>query len=218
MHGLILQQCHSYLRQDILRTGRASISTTCTSFMPAKKKGTIRGFEDPMSVHDEAIEVENKQNFGNLRLYNKRHLREHKRGLSKKFPEYCHHYGVRPTGVVQQGGYSEEIPEMTPELVVPDLTDFKLKPYVSYRTKEIFQEPFTAKDLFNVVYGRKILKDYKEGKLDDKGDSLEPSEEELMTADTAIMNARKTGSDIFSGGEEKSKLWKLNYDRGIKKK
>ena len=84
--------------------------------MPAKKKGTIRGFEDPMSVHDEAIEVENKQNFGNLRLYNKRHLREHKRGLSKKFPEYCHHYGVRPTGVVQQGGYSEEIPEMTPEL------------------------------------------------------------------------------------------------------
>ena len=103
-------------------------------------------------------------------------------------------------------------------IVVPDLTDFKLKPYVSYRTKEIFQEPFTAKDLFNVVYGRKILKDYKEGKLDDKGDSVEPSEEELMTPDTAIMNARRTGSDIFSGGEEKSKLWNLNFDRGLKKK
>lgn len=102
--------------------------------------------------------------------------------------------------------------------VVPDLTDFKLKPYVSYRTKEIAQEPFTAKDLFNVVYGRKILKDYKDGKLDDKGDPMDPSPEELITADAAILNARRTGSDIFSGGEEKSKLWNLKYDRGYKKK
>ena len=39
-----------------------------------------------------------------------------------------------------------------------------------------------------------------------------------MTPDTAIMNARRTGSDIFSGGEEKSKLWNLNFDRGLKKK
>ena len=102
--------------------------------------------------------------------------------------------------------------------MVPDLTDFKLKPYVSYRTNEIAQEQFTAKDLFNVVYGRKILKDYKEGKLNDKGDPLEPSPEELMTADTAVLNARKSGSDIFSGGEEKSKLWNLQYDRGPKRK
>ena len=103
-------------------------------------------------------------------------------------------------------------------IVVPDLTGFKLKPYVSYRTKEVAQEPFTAKDLFNVVYGKKILKDYKDGKLDDKGDPIEPSAEELMTADTAISNARKTGSDIFSGGVEKSKLWNLKYDRGPKTK
>ena len=103
-------------------------------------------------------------------------------------------------------------------IVVPDLTGFKLKPYVSYRTKEVAQEPFTAKDLFNVVYGKKILQDYKDGKLDDKGDPIDPSAEELMTADTAITNARKTGSDIFSGGVEKSKLWNLKYDRGPKNK
>ena len=33
----------------------------------------------------------------------------------------------------------EHIPEMVPELVVPDLEGFKLKPYVSYRSKEIHQ-------------------------------------------------------------------------------
>ena len=33
----------------------------------------------------------------------------------------------------------EHIPEMVPELVVPDLEGFQLKPYVSYRTKEIYQ-------------------------------------------------------------------------------
>jgi hypothetical protein len=31
------------------------------------------------------------------------------------------------------------VPEKVPELVVPDLEGFKLKPYVSYRTKEIYQ-------------------------------------------------------------------------------
>ena len=103
-------------------------------------------------------------------------------------------------------------------IVVPDLTAFRLKPYVSYRTKEIAQEQFAAKDLFNVVYGKKILKDFKEGKLDDQGNPTEPSEDEQMTPDTAIINARRTGSDIFNGGEEISKLWSLKFDRGPKRK
>ena len=103
-------------------------------------------------------------------------------------------------------------------IVVPDLTGFRLKPYVSYRTKEIAQEQFIAKDLFNVVYGKKILKDFKEGKLDAQGNPTEPSAEEQMTPDTATINARRTGSDIFKGGEEKSKLWDLKFDRGPKMK
>ena len=102
--------------------------------------------------------------------------------------------------------------------VVPDLTGFRLKPYVSYRTKEIVQEQFSAKDLFNVVYGRKILQDYKEGKLDETANPLEPSTEEQMTAELATTKARSTGSDIFSGGEEKSKIWKIKFDRGPRKR
>ena len=34
---------------------------------------------------------------------------------------------------------SESVPEMVPQLVVPDLTDCDLKPYVSYRTTDIYQ-------------------------------------------------------------------------------
>ena len=35
--------------------------------------------------------------------------------------------------------------EMIPELIVPDLYDCKLKPYVSYKTKEINQEELTSR-------------------------------------------------------------------------
>ena len=50
---------------------------------------------------------------------------------------------------------------MIPELVVPDLSDTKLKPYVSYATKDIYQEELTSRDLFNVIYGGKIVEDFK---------------------------------------------------------
>ena len=50
---------------------------------------------------------------------------------------------------------------------------------------DIYQEAFTAEDLFNVTYGKKMLKDFKEGKLDSQGQSLEPSPEEAMTKEEA---------------------------------
>ena len=80
--------------------------------MPGKKKGYSRGFEDPKSISDNAQGWEQKHNFNSLRLYNKRHLREHKRMKNNK---YIHHYGVRPTLIEQIGSY-EKISEMTPEL------------------------------------------------------------------------------------------------------
>jgi large subunit ribosomal protein L41 len=68
---------------------------------------------------------------------------------------------------------------------LPDLTDCKLRPYVSYKTKDIYQEPLTSRDLFNVIYGHKMLKDFKEGKLDTEGQPSEPSEEEKLTPEEA---------------------------------
>lgn len=71
----------------------------------------------------------------------------------------------------------------------------------------------TSQDLFNAVYGSKILKDFQESKLDEHGQPLEPSEEEAMTADEAWMKARQTGCDIFQGGVEPSKVWKVRWSR-----
>lgn len=77
---------------------------------------------------------------------------------------------------------------------------FQLKPYVSYRVPEITQSEFTAKDLFNAVYRKKIINDFKENKLTDNGESMQPSEEESLTPEQAKLKARQTGSDMFSEG------------------
>ena len=47
------------------------------------------------------------------------------------------------------------------------------------------------------MYGKKILSDYKEGKLDGKGQPLEPSPEESMTADEAEIKARQVSLQRF---------------------
>ncbi len=149
-----------------------------------------------------------------------------------------HKYGCRGTGI-RHPSYWQHIPEKVPELIVPkDLDRCSLKPYVSYSTKEIYQEELTAKDLFNVIYGKKILHDYRqvlfvdlirplnacasvnlfqhpsyfrEGRLDDEGNPVEPSEEEAMGPEEARRRARKTGSDIFLGGAPRTKLWNVRF-------
>merc|ERR1712080_536686 len=87
--------------------------------------------------------------------------------------------------------------EMVPEIVVPDLEGFKLKPYVSYKSADVVQSAFTAEDLFEALYAVKIRQDFKNGKLDKDGNPIEPSEAEKLTSSEALMNSRKTGSDIF---------------------
>ena len=66
-----------------------------------------------------------KIDFGPFRLFNKRHLREHKKLLflpnqrPNKHPEIpIHRYGSRVTGV-RHHAMQEHIPEMVPELIVP---------------------------------------------------------------------------------------------------
>uniref|UniRef100_A0A5S6R2Q6 39S ribosomal protein L41, mitochondrial n=1 Tax=Trichuris muris TaxID=70415 RepID=A0A5S6R2Q6_TRIMR len=51
-------------------------------------------------------------------------------------------------------GYPVKASERWPiEIVAPDLTNFKLKPYVSYRMPEdaLTTREFTAKDLFDIA-------------------------------------------------------------------
>jgi large subunit ribosomal protein L41 len=104
--------------------------------------------------------------------------------------------GVRDNGVYRNGTF-KWVQEMNPELIVPDLTDCKFKPYVSYKAADVIQSRFTSQDLFNAVYAQKIIDDFKQDKLNGDGSSKNPSSSEEMTEQEAWEKARKTGSDMF---------------------
>lgn len=105
--------------------------------------------------------------------------------------------GVRDTFILDAHNNEVEVPEMIPEMIVPDLTDFTLKPYVSYRAADFQQSEFTSEDLFNAVYSNKIVEDWNKKQLNEDGSPKVPSEHELLGPEEAHKRARKTGSDIF---------------------
>ena len=138
-----------------------------------------------------------KRNFRHLELGNKRGTLGEKAAWHKD-PNYpFHKLGVRNPVVKTEHNKKMLIREQIPELIVPDLTGFQLKPYVSYRVADVTQSEFTPSDLFQATYAQKITKDFKDGKLDESGQSKEPSEEELIEPEEALLRARKTGSDIL---------------------
>lgn len=69
---------------------------------------------------------------------------------------------------------------------------------MSYRVPDVTQSEFTAQDLFNAVYRSKIIDDFKNNKLKENYEPIEPSEEESLTPEQAKIKARQTGSDLFS--------------------
>ncbi|XP_029160011.1 39S ribosomal protein L41, mitochondrial [Nylanderia fulva] len=145
-----------------------------------------------------------KRNFRKFLLYNKRGSRNFKEQQAKNpDPDIpIDHRGVRKTGR-KLGDHWITVPEMIPELIVPSLEGFTLKPYVSYRVMDFSEPEFTAQDLFDAVYSEKIKKDFANNKLDENGEPLNPSEHEQLTPQQAKDNARKTGSDIF---DERNRL------------
>jgi len=139
-----------------------------------------------------------KRNFRKFQIINKRGPREFKEKQAKNpDPDIpVSKRGVRDTGILANGKFIE-IPEKEPELIVPDLKGFKLKPYVTYRSTDVVQSKFTAHDLFAVVYANKIKKDFEENKLLPDGQPMEPSKFEKITPQEAKDEAGKTGCDIF---------------------
>lgn len=140
-----------------------------------------------------------KKNFRKFYIPNKRGTRLFKEAqLKKPHPDIpIDKRGARDVGMLNTKGVFQVIPEKIPQLIVPDLEGCQLKPYVSYRADDIKQSEFTPEDLFNAVYGRKMVEDWNNKKLNEDGTSKEPSEEETMTADQAWIRARQTGSDMF---------------------
>lgn len=145
-----------------------------------------------------------RRNFRKFPIINKRGVFEHSK-LPKELlhNEYAHPVAIDDAKIRYPGVWFEDkfvyVREMEPELVVPDgLDECPLKPYVSYRAEEVTQSPFTAQQLFNVTYGRKIYQCYREEK---------PIPEELLTEDQETIEAakvkakneaRKVGADLFS--------------------
>ncbi|OQV20180.1 hypothetical protein BV898_05739 [Hypsibius exemplaris] len=87
--------------------------------------------------------------------------------MEHEYPEGLVGFGVRPIGVkLASTGEFVVIPEMIPELVVPNLEGFPLKPYVSFKVPDIVEPELTARELFDTLYGKKLKDDFEAGKLD----------------------------------------------------
>ncbi|XP_059192533.1 large ribosomal subunit protein mL41 [Centropristis striata] len=71
--------------------------------------------------------------------------------------------GARPTGLRLSSGKFISIRAMIPEIVVPNLEGFKLKPYVSYRCPRGTEPPLTAESVFAEIVAPQIKKDFEEG-------------------------------------------------------
>lgn len=144
------------------------------------------------------VPLEGKKNFRKFLLYNKRGTRIFKQARTiKPDPEMpIDKRGVRDTGYLTKGNYVE-VAEKVPELIVPDLKDCKLMPYVSYKAPAVIQSEYTSQDLFNAIYAQKIIDDFKNNLLTEDGSPVEPSKDEQRSPEDAWNQARKTGSDIF---------------------
>ncbi|XP_054854189.1 39S ribosomal protein L41, mitochondrial [Eublepharis macularius] len=88
--------------------------------------------------------------------------------------------GTKVVGYLTCSRKFKFVPEMMPKLVVPDLTGFKLRPYVSYRAPAGSEPPLTAHDLFQETVAPRIKEDIQEGTFDAENlekYGFEPSQE-----------------------------------------
>ncbi|XP_074652728.1 large ribosomal subunit protein mL41-like [Tubulanus polymorphus] len=120
-----------------------------------------------------------------------KHINERKPGGNREFRENWGRRGQAqggsyPTGYLDDNGKWQEVPEMVPEFIVPDLSDFKLKPYVPYNAPEVVQSEFTAKNLFDATIAKEIKEQFRKGKIsiDEIKSQIGKSPQELMTKES----------------------------------
>ncbi|XP_013384470.1 uncharacterized protein LOC106154615 [Lingula anatina] len=91
--------------------------------------------------------------------------------------------GVPEVGYRLPSGSFRKLQDSVPEFIVPDLKGFPLKPYVSYRVKDIHQEPLTAKNLFDACVRPDIERDFDQGNLDVDKYKLKKKEVDISDID-----------------------------------
>lgn len=135
------------------------------------------------------------KNFEDFKYPNQVSTFEHYK-LPQELLDYEFNYPVcRDTMGIRWPGYWFKrkfvyVEEMEPELIVPDLDGFDLKPYVSYKTPDVDAKPLTAKKLFNLVYAGEIINDFKQNNVEE----YKVTQEEI---DEARLRAMQTGADLF---------------------
>lgn len=132
--------------------------------------------------------------------YDYRHIPKPLREKEFDYPLSIDPFNQRYPGYWIKGKFNY-VKEMEPELIVPDLTDCQLKPYVSHRTKDIEAVEIDAYALFNILYADDIIKRYRKGekvKVEFNPDAAEQSR----------LKHQQTGADMFVEGS----LWSIDND------
>ncbi|CAG2178789.1 unnamed protein product [Oppiella nova] len=149
------------------------------------------------AVHTTCV-LSGKRNFRKFPVPNERGQFEHHKLPTPLLEKEFDYPVFRDTLFIRWPGYWFRkkfvyVKEMEPQLVVPDLNGFPLKPYVSYRCPEITQTEFTARDLFNATLADDIIEKFKSGQQME----AEVSEEDVQKA---RIQAKQTGADLFIDG------------------
>ncbi|XP_015783007.1 39S ribosomal protein L41, mitochondrial [Tetranychus urticae] len=145
--------------------------------------------------HLSTVNCKSLKNFSKFPIPNVRNAYEPKR-IPKRLFEDFYNYPISrdPLGIRWPGYWFKRkfvyVKEMEPELVVPDLNGFNLKPYVSYRVPKIENNKLTAEELFKLTYGNKIIEASMNGEKVEV--SFKPEDSEA-----AKLKHLQTGADMF---------------------
>lgn len=76
-------------------------------------------------------------------------------GRKKELRAWPNHFGELDEEV-EMHGVMQATRDRVPEIIVPDLKDFRLLPYVTYRADGVSEAKLESKDLFDVFYAPQI--------------------------------------------------------------
>lgn len=158
-----------------------------------------------------------KTNFRKFPIPNKRGIFEHHK-LPKPFLDveykdrivYIDDMKIRYPGFYF-GKKFVYVKEMEPDIIVPvDFENSPLKPYVSYRTEDVYQSEFTPEQLFSATYGKDIITKYR------KGEAIpdEYLEYDSKAVEDAKKRALKVNADLFSHTSyfgSLGKIWRYGH-------
>ena len=100
-------------------------------------------------------------------------------GRKKELRLWSNHFGELDEEV-EVHGVKQATRDRVPEIIVPDLKDFKLLPYVTYRADDVHEAKLESKDLFDVFYAPQIQAEAQNIPIETLQANKEPAKETLL--------------------------------------